>query len=119
MLNFYLRRGSKSSYSHLEYFPGGGPPNPNERRRPLLVFCPYGARERLCTSFMHAFGVRIIYFFLVTPLLICIKSLRYDVIHIYIHFDKMYFHQKNIIFLSASPVLNQFPNIVMVGMKRF
>ena len=71
MLNFYLRRGSKSSYSHLEYFAGGGPPNPNERR-PLLVFCPsptpttrtYGARERLCIPFMHAFGVRVIFFFL-------------------------------------------------------
>ena len=40
------------------------------------MFCPiphpttraYGARKRLCAPSMHAFGLRIIYFFLVTPL---------------------------------------------------
>ena len=58
MLNFYLRRGSKSPYSHLECFPGGDPPNPNERRRPLHMFCPsnnsrlWHSRTPMCT--VHA-----------------------------------------------------------------
>ena len=55
MLNFYLRRGSKSSYSHLEYFAGGGPPNPNERTRPLLVFCPSPTPQLAPTALENAY----------------------------------------------------------------
>ena len=66
MLNFYLRRGSKSPYSHLEYFPGEAHQTSTRGEDPFTCSAhqpPHNSRlRRLRTPmspFMHAFGVRI------------------------------------------------------------